>query len=140
MLHLKQTLHNLYTTTSLTISQTMTGSQVTWSCSPKLSVSGESWKDAIKPDVAHEYSRVDGSDIYLKFVVATKNDFEEVTEAVEEYRKAGVNCPVYSMSFGGRSEEYNPNVKEVPSMYGARLAVPHQDLHIPISEMLGESK
>ena len=34
--------------------------QVTWSCSPKLSVSGESWKDAIKPDVAHEYSRVDG--------------------------------------------------------------------------------
>jgi 7-carboxy-7-deazaguanine synthase len=87
--------------------------QVTWSCSPKLSVSGESWKDAIKPDVAHEYSRVDGSDIYLKFVVATKNDFEEVTEAVEEYRKAGVNCPVYLMPLGGRSEEYNLNVKEV---------------------------
>ena len=87
--------------------------QVTWSCSPKLSVSGESWKDAIKPDVAHEYSRVDGSDIYLKFVVATKNDFEEVTKAVEEYRKAGVNCPVYLMPLGGRSEEYNLNVKEV---------------------------
>ena len=87
--------------------------QVTWSCSPKLSVSGESWKDAIKPDVAHEYSLVDGSDIYLKFVVATKNDFEEVTKAVEEYRKAGVNCPVYLMPLGGRSEEYNLNVKEV---------------------------
>ena len=52
-------------------------------------------------------------DIYLKFVVATKNDFEEVTEAVEEYRKAGVNCPVYLMPLGGRSEEYNLNVKEV---------------------------
>ena len=87
--------------------------QVTWSGSPKLSVSGESWKDAIKPDVAHEYSLVDGSDIYLKFVVATKNDFEEVTKAVEEYRKAGVNCPVYLMPLGGRSEEYNLNVKEV---------------------------
>ena len=87
--------------------------EVTWSCSPKLSVSGEPWDTAIKPDVASEYSLVDGSNIYLKFVVATKDDFDEVTRAVEEYRSAGVDCPVYLMPLGGRSEEYNLNVQEV---------------------------
>ena len=87
--------------------------EVTWSCSPKLSVSGEPWETAILPDVAKEYSLVDGSDIYLKFVVATQDDFEEVTRAVEAYRSAGVQCPVYLMPLGGRSEEYNLNVKEV---------------------------
>ena len=86
---------------------------VTWSCSPKLSVSGEPWDTAIKPDVASQYSRVNGSDIYLKFVVATNDDFDEVTRAVEAYRQAGVNCPVYLMPLGGRSEEYSLNVKEV---------------------------
>ena len=86
---------------------------VTWSCSPKLSVSGESWTDAIKPDVAVSYSNVRGSDIYLKFVVADRNDFEEVTRAVEEYRGAGIECPVYLMPLGGRSEEYSLNVKDV---------------------------
>jgi organic radical activating enzyme len=87
--------------------------EVTWSCSPKLSVSGEPWETAILPDVAREYSLVDGSDIYLKFVVASQDDFEEVTRAVEAYRTAGVQCPVYLMPLGGRSEEYNLNVKEV---------------------------
>src|SRR6056300_368192 len=51
--------------------------EITWSCSPKLSVSGEPWETAIKPTVAKEYSLVDGSDMYLKFVVASKADFEE---------------------------------------------------------------
>ena len=87
--------------------------EVTWSCSPKLSVSGEPWETAIKPDVAREYSLVDGSDIYLKFVVASQDDFEEVERAVEEYRNAGIECPVYLMPLGGRSEEYNLNVREV---------------------------
>ena len=86
---------------------------VTWSCSPKLSVSGESWSDAIKPDVAVDYSSVSGSDIYLKFVVADRTDIEEAGRAVEEYRSAGLECPVYLMPLGGRSEEYNLNVQEV---------------------------
>ena len=71
---------------------------VTWSCSPKLSVSGESWDDAIKPSVAREYSTVDGSDIYLKFVVADRTDINEAGRAVDEYRKAGLDCPVYLLS------------------------------------------
>ena len=86
---------------------------VTWSCSPKLSVSGEPWETAIKPDVAREYSLVDGSDMYFKFVVATNDDFDEVTRAVEAYREKGIECPVYLMPLGGRSEEYNLNVQEV---------------------------
>src|SRR5210317_1068559 len=86
---------------------------VTFSCSPKLSVSGESWSDAIKPDVAREYSTVDGSDMYFKFVVATMDDFDEVSRAVEEYRAVGIECPVYLMPLGGRSEEYSLNVKDV---------------------------
>ena len=86
---------------------------VTWSCSPKLSVSGEPWDTAIKPDVARSYSLVNGSDIYLKFVVATNDDFDEVTRAVQEYRGAGLECPVYLMPLGGRSEEYSLNVKDV---------------------------
>ena len=87
--------------------------EITWSCSPKLSVSGEPWHTAIMPDVASQYYGVDGSDLYLKFVVATQDDFDEVTRAVEEYRSAGVECPVYLMPLGGRSEEYNLNVQEV---------------------------
>ena len=86
---------------------------VTWSCSPKLSVSGEPWDTAIKPDVAHEYSLVDGSDMYFKFVVATQDDFDEVKKAVDTYRSSGVECPVYLMPLGGRSEEYSLNVKDV---------------------------
>ena len=48
----------------------MTGSQPI-GVVQKLSVQ-ENRKDAIKPDVAHEYSPVDGSDIYPKFVVLLK--------------------------------------------------------------------
>ena len=90
--------------------------QVTFSCSPKLSVSGESWDDAIKPDVAREYSLVDGSDIYFKFVVADRSDVDEVTRAVQQYRDSGLECPVYLMPMGGRSEEYSLNVKEVAEL------------------------
>ncbi len=87
--------------------------KVTWSCSPKLTVSGESWEDAIKPEVAVDYSRVDNSDIYLKFVVADSQDIADVDRAVAAYREAGLECPVYLMPLGGRSEEYNLNVQEV---------------------------
>jgi organic radical activating enzyme len=87
--------------------------KVTWSCSPKLTVSGESWEDAIKPDVAYCYSLVDDSDIYLKFVVADSEDIADVDRAVAAYRKEGLECPVYLMPLGGRSEEYNLNVQEV---------------------------
>jgi len=93
---------------------------VTWSCSPKLSVSGEPWETAIKPEIAREYQCVTDSELYLKFVVATNEDFDEVTKAVEAYRDAGVQCPVYLMPMGGRSEEYSLNVKDVAEACMAR--------------------
>lgn len=87
--------------------------KVTWSCSPKLSVSGESWSDAIRPEVAVDYASVPGSNIYFKFVVADRIDIQEATRAVEAFQAAGVICPVYVMPLGGRTEEYNLNVQEV---------------------------
>jgi len=89
---------------------------VTFSCSPKLSVSGESWEDAIKPQVAREYADVSGSDIYFKFVVADQDDVNEVSRAVQQYRDAGVECPVYLMPMGGRSEEYVLNERQVAEL------------------------
>jgi 7-carboxy-7-deazaguanine synthase len=90
--------------------------RVTWSCSPKLSVSGESWTDAIKPDIALSYSTVPNSDIYFKFVVADEVDVDEVSKAVEEYREAGIECPVYVMPVGGRSEVYKLNTRRVAEL------------------------
>ena len=90
--------------------------QLTFSCSPKLSVSGESWDDAIKPDVARQYSGVDGANMYFKFVVADQDDVDEVARAVDSYREAGVDVPVYLMPLGGRSEEYTLNVQEVADL------------------------
>ena len=90
--------------------------EVTWSCSPKLSVSGEPWETAIKPEVAVDYADVGGSIMYLKFVVADRTDIEEAGRAVEEYKAAGIHCPVYLMPLGGRSEEYNLNVNEVANI------------------------
>ena len=89
---------------------------VTFSCSPKLSVSGERWEDAIRPEVAREYYDVPGSDLYFKFVVADQDDVDEVTRAVQLYRDAGIECPVYLMPLGGRSEEYSLNVQEIANL------------------------
>lgn len=86
---------------------------VTWSCSPKLSVSGEEWTAAIRPDIAKEYASVGGSVLYFKFVVSDREDINEAERAVQQYRDAGIECPVYLMPLGGRSEEYNLNVQEV---------------------------
>jgi 7-carboxy-7-deazaguanine synthase len=94
--------------------------KTTFSCSPKLSVSGESWDDAIKPGVARQYYDVSGTDLYLKFVVNDAVDVDEVARAVEEYRAAGVECPVYLMPVGGRTEGYNFTVQEVAKLAMAR--------------------
>ena len=59
MSHLKQTLHKYYTTIFTTISTIATELQSHGVVRLNLSVSGESWEDAIKPDVALNYSTVD---------------------------------------------------------------------------------
>jgi len=104
--------------------------EVTWSCSPKLSVSGESWSDAIKPSIASEYNSIPGSYMYLKFVVSELLDVAEVERAIAEYQSAGVTVPVYLMPVGGTSESYFKNGKDVANFalekgyrYSARLHV-----------------
>ena len=88
----------------------------TFSCSPKLSVSGESWDDAIRPEIVHSYSTLPNSELYLKFVVADQSDVEEVGRATEAYRGAGVLCPVYVMPLGGRYEEYQANTRRIAEL------------------------
>ena len=78
--------------------------EMQFSVSPKLSVSGESWQDAIKPDVVAQYQNYGHT--YLKFVVCNPADFEEVDQAVSEYRAAGFMGSVYVMPVGGTLEVY----------------------------------
>lgn len=99
---------------------------VTWSCSPKLSVSGESWEESIKPDILKEYSDINTSqNLYLKFVINDESDMNEVDRAVSEYRNNGVHCPVYLMPVGGRTEEYSitqRRVAEIAMQRGYRFS------------------
>jgi organic radical activating enzyme len=102
---------------------------LTFSVSAKLSVSGEKWEEAIKPEVVVDYEQVGYT--YLKFVVATQEDAEEAEQAVNEYRKAGVKGPVYLMPVGGVESVYmlnNRNVAELAMKkgwrYSDRLQVP----------------
>jgi len=81
--------------------------ELQFSVSPKLSVSGEKWSDAICPDIVATYENVGFT--YLKFVVDKIEDFEEVDRAVAEYRRAGVTGPVYVMPVGGTLQGYNQN-------------------------------
>ena len=102
---------------------------VTFSVSPKLSISGENWEDAICPDVVAQYYSVGYT--YLKFVVATKEDAEEAEQAVNEYRKKGFKGPVYLMPCGGVERLYSLNNRNVAELamqkgwrYSDRLQVP----------------
>ena len=80
---------------------------VTFSVSAKLSASGESWDDAIKPDIVAEYEKYGTT--YLKFVVETEEHFAEVDKAVEEFRKGGFTGIVYVMPQGGIVAPYEQN-------------------------------
>jgi organic radical activating enzyme len=66
----------------------------TWSNSPKLSVSGEAWEDAIRPDIAamQVFSGTKGMEQYFKFVCGPNDkDFDEVAAAMEEYFAVGIS-------------------------------------------------
>ena len=74
---------------------------ITFSVSPKLSNSGESWSEAIRPEALASYNAWPYSYLYLKFVIRDEYDLVEVEQAISEYDKAGVNiCAVYLMPEG----------------------------------------
>jgi organic radical activating enzyme len=102
---------------------------ITFSVSPKLSISGEKWEEAIRPEIVYEYSQV--GHVYLKFVVANKQDVEEAQAAVNEYSKRGFRGNVYLMPCGGVESVYNMNARTVANeamrlgwRYSDRLQVP----------------
>jgi len=107
------------------------GIRYTFSCSPKLSVSGEKWDQAIRPDIARAYNDV-ADHMYFKFVVASKEDIDEVEAAVAEYASAGVNVPVYLMPVGGCKEEYEQNMRLVANEALARGYRYSPRLHVDI--------
>jgi organic radical activating enzyme len=80
---------------------------LTFSVSAKLPVSGEAWSDAIRPEVVREYDNLGHT--YLKFVVEKAQDFELVDQAVSEYRAAGFGGEVYVMPVGGVVSVYDGN-------------------------------
>ena len=105
------------------------GGEVTFSVSAKLSCSGESREEAIKPEVVCEYE--DYGYTYLKFVVATEDDAEEAIETVDIYRANGFSGPVYLMPVGGVESVYTLNSRRVAELamkaglrYSDRLQVP----------------
>lgn len=85
-----------------------------FSISAKLLVSGESWEDAIKPDVVKQY--VSSAKGAFKFVVATEQDIQDVFAAVKQYKEGGVDIPVYLMPVGGVDTVYFLNNKTVAAL------------------------
>ena len=102
---------------------------LTFSVSAKLTCSGESREDAIRPDVVMQYQEVGHT--YLKFVIAQEQDAEEAMEVLEIYRREGFTGDVYLMPVGGVESVYSLNNRRVAELamqhglrYSDRLQVP----------------
>jgi 7-carboxy-7-deazaguanine synthase len=87
--------------------------EVTFSISAKLPCSGEKWDDAICPMVVREYLDILNHKSYFKFVVSTLEDLMYVKKAVECYRQAGIDIPIYLMPVGGVNSVYEMNERQV---------------------------
>ena len=103
--------------------------EITFSVSAKLPCSGEKWEEAILPEVVCEYEQIGTA--YLKFVIATEQDFADAKRATEEYRAAGFTGHVYLMPVGCVESVYTLNNRAVAIMamnaglrYSDRLQVP----------------
>jgi organic radical activating enzyme len=103
--------------------------EITFSVSAKLPCSGESWSDAICPEVVAGYEDI--GTVYLKFVISTEEDLKDAERAVEEFRAGGFTGPVYIMPVGGVERVYTLNNRAVAEMamrkgwrYSDRLQVP----------------
>ena len=103
--------------------------EITFSVSAKLPCSGEKWEEAILPEVVCEYEEVGTA--YLKFVIATEQDFADAECAIAAYRAAGFKGHVYLMPVGGVESVYALNNRNVADLamknglrYSDRLQVP----------------
>jgi organic radical activating enzyme len=92
--------------------------QVTFSVSAKLSASGETWADAIKPEVVASYQ--EHGHTYLKFVVETEDHVDEAVRAVDAFRTGGFVGSVYLMPQGGIVDPYESNKLNIANICVAR--------------------
>jgi 7-carboxy-7-deazaguanine synthase len=82
------------------------GIHVTWSTSPKLSISGEAQERALNPASLLTMNQVTNSHLYNKFVVRDETCIDEVDVFVDEYLKAGVRVDaVYCMPEGATVDQ-----------------------------------
>ena len=87
---------------------------VTWSTSPKLTISGETTEDALIPEALKTMNEVENSFLYNKFVVRDIEDFTEVDMFVDAYKKAGVVLDsVFCMPEGATLEQQTLTEKDV---------------------------
>ena len=103
--------------------------EITFSVSAKLPCSGEAWDDAIKPQIVCKYEWFGTT--YLKFVIATEQDFADAECAIAAYRNEGFKGHIYLMPVGGVESVYNMNNRTVAKLamkhglrYSDRLQVP----------------
>ena len=103
--------------------------EITVSVSAKLPCSGEPWDDAIIPKVVCEYQNYGTT--YLKFVIATEEDFKDAECAIGAYRSYGFTGHVYLMPVGGTEQLYSLNNRSVAEIamrngyrYSDRLQIP----------------
>jgi 7-carboxy-7-deazaguanine synthase len=90
------------------------GVHVTWSTSPKLSISGETREATLLPECLVTMNKVTNSFLYNKFVVRDMIDFDEVDEYVDAYKKAGVQIDsIFCMPEGATFEQQELTEKDV---------------------------
>jgi 7-carboxy-7-deazaguanine synthase len=87
--------------------QATPGREVTFSVSAKLSASGETWEDAIRPEIVANYQTYGHT--YLKFVVETDEHIREAIRATDAFRAGGFQGIIYLMPQGGVVEPYDRN-------------------------------
>jgi organic radical activating enzyme len=80
--------------------------EIFFSVSPKLwTVAGEMPEKAIKPEVVADYYKLSKAG-QLKFVVGDADrEWNEMESVIEQFKKAGIDYPIWVMPTGAREEE-----------------------------------
>ena len=87
---------------------------VTWSTSPKLTISGETREDTLKPECLVSMNKVTNSFLYNKFVVRDELCLPDVDAYVSAYKKANVKIDsVFLMPEGATFEQQTLTEKDV---------------------------
>lgn len=84
-----------------------------WSVSPKLSISGEPWHQAIKPQVLSDYQEVSNAG-QLKYVVdGSEQCWDEVERATTAYRQSGISWDVWIMPVGASLSQQQDHQEQI---------------------------